>query len=231
MRFSCHVAAASAALVLASVPAAAAIRIASYSGTLASGFDKNGLFGTLGADLAGLAIVAAYTFDTSLGNRNANPGSSDELTGGTTYGVATPVIRTRITINGISRDLPGLTGSTAFTGLGYGRTFETYDFEDTPAFQIANGAANIDLDAESALSFSLDQNVAPIAVVLDTSYFQFTNFDKINLVQSERTFGEWNANAIYALASVPEPANWALMIAGFGLIGIALRRQPAILPA
>ncbi|UAJ12186.1 PEPxxWA-CTERM sorting domain-containing protein [Polymorphobacter megasporae] len=32
---------------------------------------------------------------------------------------------------------------------------------------------------------------------------------------------------ITGIGTVPEPANWALMIAGFGLVGTALRRRPA----
>jgi hypothetical protein len=32
----------------------------------------------------------------------------------------------------------------------------------------------------------------------------------------------------YTVAAVPEPASWAMMIAGFGLIGGALRRRPEV---
>ena len=32
----------------------------------------------------------------------------------------------------------------------------------------------------------------------------------------------------FAASAVPEPASWALLIAGFGLVGTALRRRPAI---
>ena len=32
----------------------------------------------------------------------------------------------------------------------------------------------------------------------------------------------------YAVPTVPEPASWALMIGGLGLVGGALRRRPAI---
>jgi PEP-CTERM motif len=30
-----------------------------------------------------------------------------------------------------------------------------------------------------------------------------------------------------SLAAVPEPASWALMIGGFGLVGFAMRRRKA----
>ncbi|RJT25887.1 PEP-CTERM sorting domain-containing protein [Chakrabartia godavariana] len=38
-------------------------------------------------------------------------------------------------------------------------------------------------------------------------------------------WGTWIAKIYAGQASVPEPASWALMLAGFGLIGGALRRQ------
>jgi hypothetical protein len=38
------------------------------------------------------------------------------------------------------------------------------------------------------------------------------------------TFGP--AGYTFAISSAPEPASWALMIAGFGLAGAALRRRP-----
>ena len=31
-----------------------------------------------------------------------------------------------------------------------------------------------------------------------------------------------------AVAAVPEPATWAMMIGGFGLVGVALRRRAAV---
>ena len=41
--------------------------------------------------------------------------------------------------------------------------------------------------------------------------------------------GYWGANANYA--AVPEPATWAMMIAGFGIAGGALRRRRAVATA
>jgi len=35
-------------------------------------------------------------------------------------------------------------------------------------------------------------------------------------------------NPVTAPGAVPEPATWALMIAGFGLVGAALRRRPVL---
>jgi hypothetical protein len=38
---------------------------------------------------------------------------------------------------------------------------------------------------------------------------------------SDRTFRTW-------MSAVPEPATWAFMLAGFGMVGIAARRRPAV---
>ncbi|QMW24505.1 PEPxxWA-CTERM sorting domain-containing protein [Sandaracinobacteroides saxicola] len=43
-----------------------------------------------------------------------------------------------------------------------------------------------------------------------------------DLAKGEGTFGYTDITA-----GVPEPATWALFIAGFGLTGVALRRRPA----
>lgn len=37
----------------------------------------------------------------------------------------------------------------------------------------------------------------------------------------------WVANRVVPGGVIPEPAAWALMIAGFGLVGVAARRRPA----
>jgi hypothetical protein len=40
-----------------------------------------------------------------------------------------------------------------------------------------------------------------------------------------------NASINYVFAAVPEPASWALMIAGFGLVGTAMRRRKVAIAA
>jgi hypothetical protein len=43
--------------------------------------------------------------------------------------------------------------------------------------------------------------------------------------------GIGNALPDESVGGVPEPASWALMIGGFGLAGVALRRRRAFIPA
>lgn len=48
-----------------------------------------------------------------------------------------------------------------------------------------------------------------------------------NLVTQFTTKAGGYATVEYTFAAVPEPASWALMLGGFGLIGVALRRRSA----
>lgn len=52
----------------------------------------------------------------------------------------------------------------------------------------------------------------------------------LNLYYWDSNF-EDNAGSILASVAVPEPANWAMLIAGFGLVGAAARRRRAVVTA
>lgn len=42
------------------------------------------------------------------------------------------------------------------------------------------------------------------------------------------TAGAYGGNVTFTAAAVPEPATWALMILGFGVVGYSLRRRPSV---
>lgn len=50
-------------------------------------------------------------------------------------------------------------------------------------------------------------------------------------VVSDFTFSDFTTEGLTVTAGIPEPASWALMIGGFGMIGAALRRRPGIAAA
>ena len=68
-----------AVVAMAARPAAAAVVTATYSGTVASGFDFLGVFGTPGRDLSGKAYSARYVFD------DRTPGLSRQTSSSLTY--------------------------------------------------------------------------------------------------------------------------------------------------
>jgi hypothetical protein len=73
------------------------------------------------------------------------------------------------------------------------------------------GTANLGLDA----SGSTNGNVIFLIDILDGGY---AAFDNIKITADDQGGG---------VPGIPEPATWALMIAGFGLVGIAARRRRA----
>ena len=48
------------------------------------------------------------------------------------------------------------------------------------------------------------------------------------LSQTGKTLNSRYSIAITDAATVPEPASWALMIAGFGMVGGAIRRRASV---
>jgi hypothetical protein len=114
-----------------------------------------------------------------------------------------------------------------FAGIGEGNVA----FDQVIAVQNTGAAslgANVLTTTLSSDSFSL---VAPSALltgtagVTDPRDFRFSFWSRTGL-------GNNNQNADFApdnatVASVPEPASWAMMIGGFGLVGAAARRRRA----
>jgi len=49
----------------------------------------------------------------------------------------------------------------------------------------------------------------------------------ITFITETGKYGKLSAHQSFALAGVPEPATWAMMIAGFGAVGGAMRRRAA----
>lgn len=94
------------------------------------------------------------------------------------------------------------------TGFGPGGTFGNF-FTTGPGF----------LDGSGTRFFT--------AAGLDVRFFQQSS----NGLFRVNTFGQFgssefvNASASRVQAAVPEPATWLMLIAGFGLIGFAMRRQ------
>jgi hypothetical protein len=114
-----------------------------------------------------------------------------------------------------------------FAGIGEGNVI----FDQVIAVQNTGAAslgANVLTTTLSNASFSL---VVPTSLlpgtagVTDPRDFRFSFWSRNGL-------GNNNQNADFApdnatVASVPEPATWALMIGGFGLVGAATRRRRA----
>lgn len=84
---------------------------------------------------------------------------------------------------------------------------------------------------EARLAMGTGQPLAAQSFDTDVARARFVRLDILNNY-GQGTYAErdWNSGLSevqFSGAAVPEPASWALMIAGFGLAGTALRRRPA----
>src|SRR5258708_29506314 len=95
MRRILLVAAAAACVTGFANSASATVMIATYTGTVTTGQDLTGEFGSK-ADLSGLSYVATFRYDTALGDPGfSSPPGFDDRIGGSTYlarGFASPTL-------------------------------------------------------------------------------------------------------------------------------------------
>jgi hypothetical protein len=201
-------------LPLAGSPASAAVMVATFTGTVASGTDASGWFGAAGADLTGDAFSITYTYDTSRGYESTVPGSSDSVV----YVPANPITNIAISVNSIDHNLVTPSGdgliSVGFLG---GYLNPRVQFQYTPP-----GSEWIVQD-EGALSSpltSLSQNFSgAITTVANQSLFsEGPTYGVGNVFLADQTLSITNISA-----GVPEPATWAVMMIGLGGIGAAMR--------
>ena len=209
-----------AAAVIQASPADAVIRIATYQGTLLSGIDRSGVFVTPGGSLAGLAYSTAYTYDTTLGTVFPVIGG-DWRNGGTIYGATSPILDVAITIGGATYHYTPVTVGSLHTAGGnppvshYGWTnggSHGYHYETSTNSGYFNAPANLAVGVSPTSLLSTDRTSFQIYV---------ENAVGRVLIDAQGDYGA----AVYSVTGVPEPASWALMIGGFGMIGAAVRRR------
>jgi hypothetical protein len=218
-------AAAVAALMAASSPASATILTATFTGFIASGHDQTGLFGNAGQNLAGLAYVTQYTFDTTAGLYDNSYANGEAIEGGAFYGASSPVTAT-MTVNGVTLSQTG--------------PYKSYVFRETDVPAISYLAGTL-IDTPSAFAdedisnyafvdlAALSSTLATTATLIQGD-FSFNSFDRTTNTETFDTFGQFSSQGTITISDgstpgVPEPATWGLMIMGFGGAGAALRRR------
>ena len=229
------------ALVVSSASAAsteASIIITTYTGTVRGGLDFTGAFG--GGDLAGDSFIAVYRTDTAVPDAiNDNAWDYTSISGGARVGTSSPTSAIVTIKSGDSR-----LGSLAFSGSYYGQTFKSILNRGGLGASIQNQTYNNDGSLYLFNNISGSQSTGP-AFTLDPYYWTPWYFDASAFGfygnQTLATIG-----GIYGLgqgvgisfvtdtvtvSAVPEPATWAPMLVGFGLLGAVLRRFRARLRA
>jgi len=235
------------ALLVSVSQASADIVTITYTGYVNLGAqDVKGVFG--GGDLTGKSYVAKYTFDSSLGTPFSN-GIANTVTGGSGYGVPTPLLSGTVTINGVGHAMP----------LGY--TDQMYAYNDGGSAQVQHegrfyeNAGGI-ITENQVFNRITNNTTAPYTVLLPlslTAPFTYTldandgynasvYFSKVDYNQGGIFLDYVNLTATLtgfeisdpSVGAVPEPSTWAMMILGFAGIGfMAYRRKskPALMAA
>ena len=101
-------------------------------GIVTCDYDLTGIFGTVGGnnDLVGQSYTAKFTFDTSLGTPDSNPGphAYQQIYGGTNWGTTSPVIGATVTIGSVTVSVPATydghdVHSPIHDGYGFGQQY------------------------------------------------------------------------------------------------------------
>jgi hypothetical protein len=183
------------------------------------------VFAAPNTNLTGYSWVATYTYDKTLGGVQDTDGVSYDISyGGPVYGVAgSPILSASITINGVTRSLTGASGGYVYTHTSPLVEHYGYDYSYDGALEVKYDIYNYSYPAGAP--GSLDQNFGPVAAANGSGFMQWYAYDYTKDAYVEFAHASFDSGAVYSVGAVPEPASWAMMIAGFGLVGTALRRR------
>jgi hypothetical protein len=220
-----------AAALLAAAPADAATYLVTYTGTV-KGTDPGGLFGSPGA--LNTTFTAVYTLYTSMaGVTEVNYDNTLRQTyGGAEYHNRSPVSGT-LTIKG---------KTVSFGGKYMGEYMEVDGLEHPSApYWAYEDLGNI---AEDYVPASNSYNILSLSIISYAHIFVggYAHPIDYSTASSDQRTGNFRysdgtrsasgtltvQHVTFALESLatptPEPATWAMMLAGFGLVGAAMRK-------
>jgi len=213
---------------------------ATWTGVVSSGTDDLGLFGDAGLDLTNVVFTATYVLNPAAGYYFSAPDEFDGEGGLAFTGGPSPVLSVQFTINGHTYSGDGSVAGIVFAGIheGTGQNEFPAEFETAGAgmsgnffmavisdvFEYADRGygnpsfANFDEDVSSSSSCGCENNFQYFDPNSDFGgeYLELTN---THLKIQNDGF------VTPAPSPTPEPASWALMVGGFGLVGGALRAR------
>ena len=220
------------ALLAGASPGSANVTV-TYSGTLTSGYDATGLFGTAGANLAGDAFTFQYVFDPTVGNT----GSSaiwNYAFGGAYDGAASPISSAVVTIKGIgaSIGLPSYFGEIS----GYDNSYFSEQYA-TAISSNGDGSYNFINSYIYDYTGSIPAaTVGPLVYAAGLQDFWYAAFQIYAANNMSAAFGYGDVSTLIIVdppggfEGAPEPSTWAMLALGFaglGLAGARARRRAA----
>ncbi len=215
-RMNICTAAMGAAALLVAAPAAAVVKVATITGSLYSSQDFSNVFGG-GSQLAGYAYRIVVTYDTALGTRTTGP-TQDQLGGGSNNAASNPITNVAITVNGVTQSFQPNRSSSIITGPG--------SLSISAVLEQLGPGVNV----SKSLEIFSGAGAAPVLLTSDFGPVPRDWAGTANIFDEPANLGAIlyldTTSGTYAVAGgVPEPASWALLIGGFGLIGAAMRRR------
>jgi hypothetical protein len=226
-----------AAVGLAALPAEAAKLVAIYKGKITYSISDQ-TFGS--GSLIGLDYRAAYTFDPDRGSPLVYvplPGYFDYVRSG--YNDASPILSLKLSINGVDdvmdfgHDLSAY-GNTERVGNPAAPAGALYmagtgaQYRPSPiggsAYDYHTASSNI--TAPTYIPFDMSQPWNPAPGTGTSGFLRQVQNAGRGYDQAYDIRG--SVTSVRITSAAPEPAAWALMIAGFGAAGAVLRRRRAV---
>ena len=214
----CVVAVVLAAGLLPPTDAAAKLVAITYSGTAHLQFNFGGLFGGLPVDQTA-DFTDTFVFDLNRGSRVSFSGF-DVLFGGSFSGSASPLIDSRLTINGQTVDFPGGASDHVIYTTTMAQAGST-EYNSGP-YGYENNIVSINASTPAVLS-------TPFSAVGTPGYSLFSicytpGCDATEFTTSVVVLGYLSATQITARI-VPEPETWVMMLVGLCGLGALLRAR------
>jgi hypothetical protein len=245
MMRSCAIMVAAATAALPSVGAAATF-IVTYSGKVRSGVDNTGVFGGGPRLLDGQAFTVSYTLSNPAPSEIvSNTPNLYKVNGGTIFGGSGAPVSAILTIGGVSFQIIGSRQS-EFERMKVPH-FEkirdvAFSFTDINGLREANsvyttlsGNSNLMTSAFPGNPYSV--STLPNGLNNDNSGFEISKItgrssSSLGVLVND-AYGTFDVTGISqrgvsTVPGIPEPATWAMMILGFGVVGSAMRRRTPV---
>jgi hypothetical protein len=182
-----------------------------FQGTVASGYDFSGLFGSANTYLGGDSYTTAFFYDPSI-----SFGDPNNSFGGTAFGgahSASPILSAAITINGHTYSLTS--SSTTWYAYMFAQSSEV----------IADFCPSSSTSCDTHL-FNIGQGTGGPSSLTAVGSYNLSATGGIFAALNDSLSLNTSAEQIAVAAAVPEPSTWGMMILGFAGIGfMAYRRK------